>query len=144
MNKNRIILLISAIFLLYATAGICGEVVLTGRVIDINRDNGTILLAPVGKACPVRKKCCKRGCQAHRPFITDEIKVLSVPPRLRHRAKQGSFIKVWGRFKENNKYFIASKIKPFDPTGVRRRIGKGHGRRCRKREMMRRMEEDGP
>lgn len=84
--------------------------VLLGRIVSIDRQEGTMVLRPSGKEEPVT--------------------VNFIPDNLPGFVREGILVRVWGDFDpQKTEIFQATTIRNsgtgHDPTGVRERIGRG-------------------
>jgi hypothetical protein len=122
----RIILYLLILFLVFGTAqsGVAEELYL-GRVLSVDPEAGrmTVSLMEAGEKSADGKS---KG---------SGVEVTSPEGRLPERLAPGSIVRIWGNLTGENGRLDAARIlltgttpRGKDPTGVRRRIGKGRGR----------------
>ncbi len=131
----RFIPLILTVTLIFCYQDSWAEDAVDGRIVSLDLEKGQIILtlidrpdlsAKVKKNNPLATPTEKHDKKGQTPQLSVFISQSHLPCR----AVPGALVRIWGDYDQKTGRFTANKIFPLDPTGVRRRLGRGCGQ-CR-------------
>lgn len=125
--------LVILIVLLGSGLSVRAEDILLGRVVSIDRDNGTVFLIVLDAPEHVKRGIIKAPAGISNETADPAKIVLNIPlSLLLTRVYPGTLVRLWVRLDEGGAFTIEKAVPVgtagslSDPTGVRRRLGSRH------------------